>query len=67
VIPAKPAAPGRNTGTAFSNDPRVSKPDRTLDFFFHAPRLTRLDAFVRRADTCISTHLPLVARFRLAP
>ncbi|SDH68862.1 endonuclease/exonuclease/phosphatase family protein [Pseudomonas panipatensis] len=71
VIPALQEASGTGQEhwySFFPNDPRVSKPDRTLDFFFHTPRLTRLDAFVRRADTLrISTHLPLVARFRLAP
>ncbi|MFN2964553.1 hypothetical protein, partial [Escherichia coli] len=41
-------------------------PDRTLDYLFHSPSLTRLDARVRRSDTLqISNHLPLAARFLL--
>lgn len=71
VIPALEEASGADQErwySYFPNDPRVSKPDRTLDYFFHAPGLVRLEAGVRRADTLrISTHLPLVARFRLPP
>lgn len=52
--------------THFPNDPRVSGPDRTLDYLFYSPLLKRLDAGVRRDDTLlISNHLPLVARFLL--
>ena len=52
--------------THFPNDPRVQGPDRTLDYLFHSPSLTRLDARVRRSDTLqISNHLPLAARFLL--
>lgn len=52
--------------THFPNDPRLSGPDRTVDYFFHSPRLTRVDAQVRGDDTLlISNHLPLIARFLL--
>lgn len=52
--------------TRFPNDPRVNGPDRTLDYLFYSPRLKRVDAQVRRADTLlISDHLPVIARFLL--
>lgn len=52
--------------THFPNDPRLSGPDRTVDYFFHSPRLTRIDAQVRGEDTLlISNHLPLITRFLL--
>ncbi|AYC34388.1 endonuclease/exonuclease/phosphatase family protein [Pseudomonas cavernae] len=52
--------------THFPNDPRVGAPDRTLDYLFHSPQLTRLAANVRQADTLqISDHLPLIGRFLL--
>ncbi|BCG22853.1 endonuclease [Pseudomonas tohonis] len=54
--------------TQFPNDPRVSGPDRTVDYLFHSPRLTRIDARVRQGDTLrISDHLPLIGRFLLPP
>ncbi|MBB4820090.1 endonuclease/exonuclease/phosphatase family metal-dependent hydrolase [Pseudomonas alcaligenes] len=54
--------------TQFPNDPRVTGPDRTVDYVFHSPRLTRIDARVRQLDTLrISDHLPLIARFLLPP
>jgi endonuclease/exonuclease/phosphatase family metal-dependent hydrolase len=52
--------------THFPNDPDVQGPDRTLDYLFHSPQLTRLDAQVRRHDSLsISDHLPLNARLLL--
>nr|WP_256873439.1 endonuclease/exonuclease/phosphatase family protein [Pseudomonas taiwanensis] len=52
--------------THFPNDPRVKGPDRTLDYVFHSPSLTRIEARVRQQDTLrISDHLPLTARFFL--
>ncbi len=52
--------------TRFPNDPRVSGPDRTLDYLFYSPKLQRVDAQVRRADTLlISDHLPVIGRFLL--
>lgn len=48
------------------NDPDAHGPDRTLDYLFHSPLLTRLDARVRQQDTLeISDHLPVVARLLL--
>lgn len=56
----------RNWYTRFPNDPRVNGPDRALDYLFYSPRLKRVDAQVRRADTLlISDHLPVIARFLL--
>ncbi|TDV61879.1 endonuclease/exonuclease/phosphatase family protein [Pseudomonas sp. LP_7_YM] len=52
--------------TRFPNDPRVSGPDRTLDYLFYSPALQRVDAQVRRTDTLlISDHLPVIGRFLL--
>ncbi|MGE8500206.1 MAG: endonuclease/exonuclease/phosphatase family protein [Pseudomonas sp.] len=52
--------------THYPNDPSVKGPDRTLDYLFHSPQLTRLDAKVRQHDTLpISDHLPLLARLLL--
>ena len=50
--------------TRFPNDPRISGPDRTQDFLFHSPKLKRVEARVRQADTLlISDHMPVIARF----
>ncbi|WP_263144134.1 endonuclease/exonuclease/phosphatase family protein [Pseudomonas sp. RIT-PI-AD] len=69
MIPALEEADGAEQArwlTHFPNDPRVSAPDRTSDYLFHSPGLTRLDAQVRQRDTLrISTHLPLSARLLL--
>ncbi|MGE6386252.1 endonuclease/exonuclease/phosphatase family protein [Pseudomonas sp. NPDC078416] len=52
--------------TRFPNDPRISGPDRTQDFLFHSPKLKRVEARVRQADTLlISDHMPVIARFRV--
>ncbi|MDP3816982.1 endonuclease/exonuclease/phosphatase family protein [Pseudomonas sp.] len=52
--------------THYPNDPSVKGPDRTLDYLFHSPQLTRLDAQVRQHDTLgISDHLPVLARLLL--
>jgi endonuclease/exonuclease/phosphatase family metal-dependent hydrolase len=52
--------------TRFPNDPRISGPDRTLDYLFYSPKIKRVDARVRQADTLlISDHLPVIARFLL--
>ena len=52
--------------TRFPNDPRLSGPDRTLDYLFYSPKLKRVDAQVRQADTLlISDHLPVIGRFLL--
>ncbi|MBB2493617.1 endonuclease/exonuclease/phosphatase family protein [Aquipseudomonas ullengensis] len=48
------------------DNPRDSRPDRTLDHLLHSPRLHRLGAQVRNGDTRdISDHLPLSARLLL--
>ncbi|MFJ3484637.1 endonuclease/exonuclease/phosphatase family protein [Pseudomonas sp. NPDC090202] len=69
MIPANAEANGedrRQWYTRFPNDPRVSGPDRTVDYLFHSPILQRVDAQVRQDDTLlISDHLPLIARFLL--
>nr|WP_314582345.1 endonuclease/exonuclease/phosphatase family protein [uncultured Pseudomonas sp.] len=52
--------------TRFPNDPRISGPDRTQDYLFYSPKLKRVDAQVRQADTLlISDHLPVIGRFLL--
>lgn len=52
--------------THFPNDPRVHKPDRTIDYLLYSQRLSRIDASVRSNDTLrISNHLPLSGRFLL--
>lgn len=52
--------------TRFPNDPRVSGPDRTLDYLFYSPQIQRIEARVRQDDTLlISDHLPVIARFQL--
>ncbi|MBA1229889.1 endonuclease/exonuclease/phosphatase family protein [Pseudomonas viridiflava] len=52
--------------TYFPNDPRVSGPDRTVDYLFYSPSLKRVSARVRRDDTLlISDHLPVIGRFLL--
>ena len=52
--------------TRFPNDPRISGPDRTQDYLFYSPKLKRIDAQVRQADTLlISDHLPVIGRFLL--
>lgn len=50
--------------THFPNDPAVSAPDRTIDYFFF-PKALRLEGarVVRDAALGLSDHLPLVARF----
>lgn len=52
--------------TRFPNDPSISGPDRTQDFLFYSPKLKRVEARVRQADTLlISDHMPVIARFRV--
>lgn len=54
--------------THYPNDPSVPAPDRTLDYLFHSPKLTRIEARVRQDDTeDISDHMPLTARLQLPP
>ncbi|MBV1808069.1 endonuclease/exonuclease/phosphatase family protein [Pseudomonas viridiflava] len=69
MIPTNAEASGidRNKWlTYFPNDPRVSGPDRTVDYLFYSPSLKRVSARVRRDDTLlISDHLPVIGRFLL--
>ena len=52
--------------TRFPNDPRISGPDRTQDFLFYSPKLKRIEARVRQADTLlISDHMPVIARLKV--
>jgi endonuclease/exonuclease/phosphatase family metal-dependent hydrolase len=52
--------------TRFPNDPRISGPDRTQDFLFYSPKLQRIEARVRQADTLlISDHMPVIARLQV--
>ncbi|MBU1244831.1 endonuclease/exonuclease/phosphatase family protein [Myxococcota bacterium] len=52
--------------THFPNDPRVTGPDRTIDYLFLSPRLTVEEAAVLSEGTLrISDHFPLFAKFRL--
>jgi endonuclease/exonuclease/phosphatase family metal-dependent hydrolase len=71
MIPSVEEASGAQQAQWFThspNDPRVKGPDRTLDYLFHSPSLTRIEARVRQSDTLrISDHLPLTARFFLPP
>jgi endonuclease/exonuclease/phosphatase family metal-dependent hydrolase len=69
MIPSNAEVGGIDRGkwlTHFPNDPRISGPDRTVDYFFYSPRLKRIDAQVRGEDTLlISDHFPVIARFLL--
>ncbi len=48
------------------NDPRVANADRTIDYYFHSPRLNLRHAFVEnQLSTKLSDHLPLIATFSL--
>ncbi|MNE95906.1 hypothetical protein D3C80_1940560 [compost metagenome] len=69
MIPSVEEAGGAQQAQWFThspNDPRVKGPDRTLDYLFHSPSLTRIEARVRQSDSLrTSDHLPLTARFFL--
>jgi endonuclease/exonuclease/phosphatase family metal-dependent hydrolase len=50
--------------THFSNDPRVEKPNKTIDYVFLSKKVQLGDHYVRQHDTLnISDHLPLVVEF----
>jgi endonuclease/exonuclease/phosphatase family metal-dependent hydrolase len=52
--------------THFAKEGQEPDVGRTLDYLFHSPRLTPLDAQVRQHDTRgIAEHLPLLARLLL--
>lgn len=69
MVPSNDDAAGedrRKWFTRFPNDPRVSGPDRTVDYLFYSPAMKRLTARVRQDDTLlISDHLPVIARLML--
>lgn len=69
VIPGLEDIHGDNASqwyTMFVNDPRTTKPDRTLDYIFFAESMTLVDGYVRQHDTLsISDHLPVIAEFKL--
>jgi endonuclease/exonuclease/phosphatase family metal-dependent hydrolase len=69
MVPSNDDTSGQERGrwlTRFPNDPRVSGPDRTLDYLIYSPSIQRVDARVRQDDTLlISDHLPVIARFQL--
>jgi len=52
--------------TRWPNDPAISGPDRTLDYYFLSDRLNMGEHYVRAEDTLlISDHLPVVIEFGL--
>ncbi len=52
--------------TRFPNDPAISGPDRTLDYFFLPGTITIGEHYVRQNDTLkISDHLPVIVNFQL--
>lgn len=52
--------------THYPNGQSGDNPDRTVDYLFHSPRVTRQEALVRQEDTLeISDHLPVLATFTL--
>lgn len=69
MIPSLEQASGPQQAAWYThapNDPSVTGADRTLDYLFHSPQLTRLDASVRQHDTqAIADHLPLLSRLLL--
>lgn len=69
MIPSTQQASGPGQAAWYTHAPNRAGPpraDRTLDYLFHSPQLTLLDAQVRQHDTLeISDHLPLLARLLL--
>ncbi len=52
--------------TYFGNDPRLSRPDRTIDYLVYSEGLELVDFHVRQRDALpLSDHLPLIAEFAL--
>ncbi|NJN67909.1 MAG: endonuclease/exonuclease/phosphatase family protein [Chloroflexaceae bacterium] len=50
--------------THFPNNPTVSAPNKTIDYFFLSPKMQVLKAYVRQHDTqSLSDHLPVVVEF----
>src|SRR3990167_32123 len=69
MIPNTAQASGPGQAAWYTHAPNSTgapRADRTLDYLFHSPQLTLLDAQVRQHDTLkISDHLPLLARLLL--
>jgi len=53
--------------THFPNDPRVSGPDRTIDYLFFAGLQVEEKAVLQKGLERVSDHFPLWAVFRMAP
>jgi endonuclease/exonuclease/phosphatase family metal-dependent hydrolase len=52
--------------TRWPNDPSISGPDRTLDYYFLSDRLSIGEHYVRSKDTLyISDHLPVIVEFQI--
>lgn len=50
--------------THFPNNPKVSGPDRTIDYLFSSSQLKVIESYIRQHDTLeISDHLPVVATY----
>ncbi|MBS3787206.1 endonuclease/exonuclease/phosphatase family protein [Candidatus Bipolaricaulota bacterium] len=69
AVPGYDEANGSNPEdwyTHFPNDPDINSPDRTIDYFFLADKLSLGEHYVRQKGTLnISDHLPVVAEVRL--
>jgi len=52
--------------TYFPNDPRVSQPDRTIDYYFYSPQVQATQAYVEQNKSLtLSDHMPIIATFKL--
>lgn len=52
--------------THFPNDPEITKPNKTIDYFFFSNNLSLGEHYVRKEGTLdISDHLPVVAKISL--
>lgn len=52
--------------TYFPNSPTINQPDRTIDYYFHSPKLTLKHAFVEsNKSLTLSDHMPIIATFSL--
>lgn len=69
AVPAKSDYQGAEYSkwhTHLANHPRVTEPDKIIDYFFYSPGLPLHDSYVRQHDTQdISDHLPIIATFIL--
>ncbi|MFT6625524.1 MAG: endonuclease/exonuclease/phosphatase family metal-dependent hydrolase [Cycloclasticus sp.] len=52
--------------TFFPNDPRVQRPDRTIDYYFYSSQLSLQSAHVEtETSLTLSDHMPIIANFTL--